>query len=106
MLRADEVFVGVGPAVAEELPGLADLLDLVEVEVADEQLLVVRVADVTDELAPRVDEVGLAVEVVVTQRLDADPVDRADEVAVRQRMRDLLDAPQVLGEARATWPTG
>ena len=41
-LRADEVVVGVRPAVAEELPRLADLLDLVEVEVADDQLLVVR----------------------------------------------------------------
>ena len=63
------------------------------------QLLVVRVADVTDELATRVDEVGLAVEVVVAERLDADSVDRAHEVAVGQRVGDLLDAPQVLAQA-------
>ena len=40
-LRSDEVVVGVGATVAEELPRLADLGDLVEVDVADEQLLVV-----------------------------------------------------------------
>src|SRR5688572_28051774 len=32
-LRADEVVVGIGAPVAEELPRLADLLDLVQVEV-------------------------------------------------------------------------
>ena len=41
-LRADEVVVRVGSAVAEELPRLADLGNLVEVDVPDEQLLVVR----------------------------------------------------------------
>ena len=72
-LRPDEVVVGIGPTVAEELPRLADLLDLVQVEVADDELLLVRVTDVADELAARVDEVRLAVEVVVAQRLDARP---------------------------------
>ena len=33
--------------------------------------------------------------------LDADPVDRPHEVAVRQRVADLLDAPEVLGQAPA-----
>ena len=47
------------------------------------QLLVVGDADVADELAARVDEVALAVEVVVADvGLDADPVDRPDVVAV------------------------
>ena len=40
-LRSREVRVRVGPAVAVELPGVADLDDEVEVEVADDQLLVV-----------------------------------------------------------------
>ena len=53
-----------------------------------------------DELAARVDEVALAVEVVVADLgLDADPVDRPDEVAVRDGVADLLDAPQVFAEA-------
>ena len=50
----DEVPVRVRPAVAVELPRLADLLDQVEVHVADEQLLVVGVAQVADELAARI----------------------------------------------------
>ena len=48
---ADEVVVRVRATVPEELPGLAHLLDLVEVEVANDELLVVRVPDVADELA-------------------------------------------------------
>src|SRR4029079_16879803 len=86
-LWSDEVAVRVGPAVAVELPRVAHLVDHVEVHVAHEQLLVVRVADVADELAARVDEIGLAVEIVVAQILfDADAVDRAHEVAVGQRV--------------------
>ena len=63
----DQVPVGLGTAVAVELPRLADLRDQVEVQVADEQLLVVRAADAADDLAARVDEVALAVEVVVAE---------------------------------------
>ena len=55
---------------------------------------------VADELAARVDEVALAVEVVVADiGLDADPVDRPDVVAVGDGVADLLDPPQVLGQA-------
>src|SRR5687768_11191373 len=92
-LRSDEIVVGVRASVAEELPRLAHLLDLVEIEVADDELLLVRVADVADELAARIDEVGLPIEVVIAQRLDPDPVDGAHEVPVGQRMADLLHAP-------------
>src|SRR3954447_1552715 len=83
----DEVVVRVGSAVAVELPDLADLRDDVEIEVADDQLFLERAADTADELAAGVDEVALAVEVVVAELLlDPDPVDRADVVAVRDRV--------------------
>ena len=49
----------------------------------------------------RIDEVALAVEVVVAERLDADPVDGADVVHVGDGGRRLLDAPDVLGQAAA-----
>src|SRR5262245_5611353 len=85
--RPDEVVVRVGPAVAVELPCLADLLDLVEVHVPDEQLLVMGRAKGADELATRITEVALAVEVVVAEvLLDPDPVDRPHEVAVGHRV--------------------
>src|SRR3982750_390290 len=99
-LRGYEVGVGVRAPVTEELPRLADLLDLVQVHVADEQLLVVRAAKVADELPARIDEVALAVEVVVADvLLDTDAVDRADEIAVRDGVAYLLDPPQVLAES-------
>ena len=106
-MGAVQVAVRVGPAVAVELPGLADLGDPVEVHVADQQLLVVGAADAADELAARIDEVALAVEVVVADvGLDADAVDGADEVAVGDGVADLLDPPQVLATGRARWRSG
>jgi len=89
----DEILVGVRSAVAVELPELADLGDHVHVKVADDQFLVGRVAHVPHELAAGIHEVGLAVEIVVPQWLDADPVDGADVVAVGQGVRDLLHPP-------------
>src|SRR5262245_57337076 len=97
VLRTDEVSVRVGSAVAVELPRLADFLNQIQVHLADEQLFLVCVANVADELAARVDEVRLPVEVVIAEvLLDAHSVDRPDVVAVRNRVRDLLDAPEVL----------
>src|ERR1041385_8671732 len=96
VLRQDPVRAG--PAAAEELPRAAHFLDHVEVELADDQLVLVAAA-LRDELAARVDEVRLTVELAdVPRRLGADAVDRADEVAVRDRVCGLLELPQVLGE--------
>src|SRR5256714_868138 len=101
-LGAYQIRIGVRAAVAEELPRLADLLDLVEIHIAHEQFLVVGAAELADELAARVDEVALPVEVVVADvLLDPHPVDRPHEVTVRDRVADLLDPPQVLGQAAA-----
>src|SRR3954462_7277002 len=95
----DELVVGVGAAVAVERPTVADHLDLVHVEGAHDQLRLERVADLADELALGIDEVALAVEVVVAELLDADPVDRPDVVHVGHRRRRLLEAPDVLRQA-------
>src|SRR4051812_47028535 len=56
-----QVAVGVGPAVAEELPGLAHLVDERQIEVGDDQLVLVLGAD-GDEVAARIAEVRRAVE--------------------------------------------
>src|SRR5882724_2990621 len=99
-LWPDQVLVRVRATIAVELPRLADLGDLVEVHVANDQLLVMGRSELTDELAARVDEVALAVEVVVADLLlDPDPVDRPDEIPVRDGVRHLLDPPEVLGQA-------
>ena len=98
--------VGLGPAVAEELPGLAHLVDRVEVHLRHDQGVVVLVR-LRQEAAARVDEVRRAVELAdVPGRLGADAVDRADEVAVGDRVRRLLELPQVLARVQRRWRSG
>src|SRR3954447_7384118 len=98
-LPLDQLVVGVGPAVPVESPPVTHQLDLVEVEIAYDELRLVGVADIADELTLRVDEVALPIEVVVAERLDPDTVDRADVVHVGDGGGGLLDAPDVLAEA-------
>src|SRR5262245_8855015 len=93
--------VAVGATVAEELPGATNLLDHVEVELGDVELVVVLARTAIDEAAARIDEVRAAVELAdVPWRLGADAVDRADEVAIGDRVRGLLELPQILREPR------
>src|SRR5712691_11465479 len=98
-LRLDQALVGIGTAVPVELPQVADLGELAHVEVADDDLIIGVARRRTDELPARVHEVGLAVEVVVAEWLDADPVDRADEVLVGHGGGRLLKLPQVRRQA-------
>src|SRR5919198_274057 len=92
---SDDRVVGIRPAVPVERPAVAHRADLVQVQVAHDQLRLVRVAHLAHELSLGVDEVALPVEVVVAQWLDADTVDCADVVHVRRRGRRLLEAPDV-----------
>src|SRR5678816_2773903 len=94
----DQGAVRVGAAIAEELPRPADLLDHVEIERGDDQLVLV-LAAAREDLAARVDEVRAAVEPAdVPRTLGADAIDRADEVAIGDGVRGLLELPQVLRE--------
>src|SRR6266540_4066800 len=99
--RSGQGVVRVGPPVAVEGPQVAYLRELVHVEVAYHDLFLGVGGRLADQLAARVHEVRLAVEVVVAQRFHADPVDRADVVLVGDRGRRLLQLPQVLGQAAA-----
>src|SRR5689334_5626907 len=101
----DQWAVGVGAPVAEELPGPPDLLDHVEVQRGDDELVLV-LARARQDLAARVDEVRVAVELAdVPRALGAHAIDRAHEVAIGHRVRGLLELPQVLREAgdRGRW---
>src|SRR3954454_20741732 len=84
--RCDDRRVGVGPAVAEELPRVAHLADQVEIEVADDDVLVLAAAAIADEVPLRIDELARPVEgdrlLAVLVVLAPDPVRGADEVAV------------------------
>src|SRR5262249_46225541 len=90
--------VGFGPSISVELPGVADFLDEIEIEVRDDQFVLVATR-LRDQAAARVAEVALPVEFAdVPRRLGADAVDGADEIAVRHRVRRLLELPEILGE--------
>src|SRR3954468_23812652 len=97
-LRLDGARVGVRAAVAVELPVVAGPGDLVEVEVADEDLLLVLRRALADEVPPRVDEVGRPVEghgvLPELLVLPADPVVGGDEVLVVGGGGRLLDVPE------------
>src|ERR1700736_526159 len=99
--RLNQRAVLVRTPVAVELPQVPDLLKHAHVQVADQHRVLRVGCGLTDQLAARIREVGLAVELVVAQRLHADPVDRADVVLVGDRGRGLLQPPQVLGQAPA-----
>src|SRR5262245_61874173 len=65
--------------VAVELPDVADLAVLLQIELGHQHLLVC-ITCLGHNLAARVAEVASAVEIVVAERLHADAVDRADPV--------------------------
>ena len=98
---SDERVVHVGTPVPIESPHLANLVDLVHVQVPDDDFLVGVGGRLADELAPWVHEVRRAVEVVVSVWLLADPVDRPDEVLVGHGRSRLLEIPQIHREASA-----
>ena len=99
LLHVRQRQIGFRPAVAEELPGVAGLLDEVEIHVMDQELVLVPAGDRLDHAA-RVDEIALAVEFAdIPRRFLADPVDRADIDAVRHRRGRLFEFPEIFGQA-------
>src|SRR5215831_13850608 len=100
-LRLRQRAVGIRAPVPVELPQLPYLAEHPHVQVADDDLLGGVGGGPADDLPARVGEVGLPVEVVVAERLDADPVDGADVVLVGDRGAGLLQPPQVLRQAAA-----
>ena len=66
-----------------------------------------RIADVADELALRVDEIALPVEVVVADvGLDAGAIDRSDVIHVGDRRCPAARRARCTRTARGAWPTG
>src|SRR3990172_4714004 len=92
------VAVGLRSSIAVELPDPADLLDDVQIHFRGDELVLI-LAPLRQELAPRVDEVAVAVKLPDAPRfLFPHPVEAAHEVAVRDRVRRLLELPEVLRE--------
>src|SRR5215831_19350680 len=92
--------VGFGTPVAIKLPGAPHLFDHVEVYVGDDEIVLILAAD-GEEVSARIDDIRGAVELAdVPRRFSAYAVRGGDEVSVRDRVRRLLELPQILREAR------
>src|SRR5439155_15621594 len=94
-----ERFITLGPPIPEELPDIADFANQVEVHVGDDDIVVVALAD-GEELPAWITKIALAVKLTDPPGLfQTGPVDRSNEILVGDRMRRLLQFPQVLGQA-------
>src|SRR5262249_23667654 len=96
---ADELVVLIGPAIPEELPGLAHLRDHVQIEIG-RQYFVFIARGLRDNLPARITKVAGAVEFSdIPGRFDSNAVDRSNVVAIRHGVRRLLDFPEVLAQS-------
>src|SRR5260370_39569895 len=90
--------VGFRAAVAIELPGIANSLNLVEIQLGDEQFVLVA-AGLLDDFAARGAEVAFSVKFAdFPGSFGANGNVRCDEIRVGYRVRGLLDFPEVFGE--------
>src|SRR3990172_3717701 len=96
--QSRHVAVGLRSSIAVELPDPADLFDDVEIHFRGDDLVLI-LAPLRQELAPRVDEIAVAVKLPDAPRgLFAHPVEAPLEVAIRDRVRRLLELPEVWRE--------
>jgi len=81
------------------LPGVADFLDVVEVEFGDEEFVFVAAA-LSDDFSAGIAEVAFAVELPdFPRRFGTDAVDGGDEILIGDSVSRLLEFPQIFGEA-------
>src|SRR5215207_8558729 len=86
--------------VTVELPHVAHLADLVEVELRGDELVAVARC-LRHDLPARITEIALAIELADAPRLlIADAIDRADEERVRHGVRRLLQLPEIFRQPR------
>src|SRR5947209_15790853 len=95
-----EYAVGLRSAIAEELPHPPDFSDHVEIEIGDHHFVFVP-ACLGNDFPARIAEVAFAIKFTdVPGLLFANPIDRADKIAIRHRMRGLLQLPEILRQSR------
>src|SRR5260370_40938533 len=91
--------VGFRAAVAEELPGIADFLDFIEIEFGDEQFVLVA-AGLLDDFPAGITEITLAVKFAdFPGSFGANAVDSGDEILIGDGVGGLLEFPKIFGEA-------
>src|SRR5271154_4511738 len=95
---ARDFAVGFGTAVAIELPGVADFLDFVEIQVGDEEFVFVA-AGLRYDLTFGITKITFAVEFTdFPGLLGADAVDSGDEILIGDSVSGLLELPKIFGE--------
>src|SRR2546429_623741 len=95
---ARDFSVGFRAAVAVELPGVAHFLNFIEIQLRDEEFIFVATGLLHD-FPAWIAEIALAVEFAdFPGMLGADAVDGGDEIGVSNRVRGLLQFPQIFGE--------
>src|SRR5437868_3427006 len=95
----NERAVCVRPAVAEELPRVAHFANLVEIEICDDQRVFVA-RRFCDKLPTRIAEVTLTVKLTdVPRLLVTDAIDRSDEIAIRNCVCRLFQAPEIFRQS-------
>ena len=100
VLVVNDRAVKIRTAIAEELPRIADLADLIHVEVGDDQLILIACAD-GKHLPARIAEIALAVEFAdIPRSLGANAVDGTDEVSVSDRVCRLFEFPEIFAQSR------
>src|SRR3954465_7796130 len=94
LLERGDGAVCLGPAIAEELPGVADFADQIEVHVGDYDIVVGPLLARCDELSPRVYEITLPVKLADAPGLfPAGSIDRANEILICDGVRRLFELP-------------
>src|SRR3954470_6845646 len=96
---ADDGFITIRTTIAEELPGVADFGNHVEIEIGDDKLIFVATR-LCHDLAAWSAEVTLPIELADGPWfLDAHTVDGTDEVSVGNSVRRLFEFPEIFGKS-------
>src|ERR1700682_2929277 len=97
--RARDFSVRLRPAIAIELPRIADLLNLLQVQVGHQQFVLIA-AGLRHDLSAWIAKITLAIELAnVPRLLRANPVDGRNKIRVSDGVRGLLKLPQIFGTA-------
>src|ERR1700692_1866313 len=84
--------------IAEKLPNFANFRNHVEIEIGYNNFIFIP-AGLRDNFPARIAEIALSIELTNVPRFfDADTVDGAHKITVRNGMRRLLEFPQIFGE--------
>src|ERR1043166_8347208 len=90
-----QLHITLGPAIAEELPGVAHFANHVEIQISNHQCVFVA-RRLGDDLTARIAEIALAIELAdVPRHFMTDAINCTDEISVGYRVSRLLQLPEI-----------